>query len=295
MYKRICPNCNKELFYKSKESYWFCNKANTVCRICAHLLKYPNYKKGSVLRLNEESYDAYYWLGFICADGHISNGVRLNVTLSLKDTNHLKKLAIFLGGCPIRIEKQCSLAIMDSINIKKVVEKYSIVSNKTKNPINFDSVKGFRNKIAFIAGFIDGDGCIGNLHNRKDFNLRVKCHSSWLEVLNKINKIIGGKNEAKINKQGYALFSIGDSRKLKQLKRVILQLNLPILERKWKIIDLNFIGKYEKTSINIKKIRSLVLKGKTQKEIVEILGLSPTAVSLLIKRNKIKYERIKHN
>lgn len=34
-FKRICPNCGKELVYKSETSYKNAVKADSVCRSCA--------------------------------------------------------------------------------------------------------------------------------------------------------------------------------------------------------------------------------------------------------------------
>jgi endogenous inhibitor of DNA gyrase (YacG/DUF329 family) len=37
-YKRNCPNCGKELFYKSNSSFWLANKKNNKCIACANKL-----------------------------------------------------------------------------------------------------------------------------------------------------------------------------------------------------------------------------------------------------------------
>lgn len=199
---------------------------------------------GSVKFLLDKTHIAYYWLGFICADGNITNSNRLRIRLAVKDSLHLQQFAKLIGK-EISYHtsngyNQCSVCIMDTQNINKLCKEYDIKSNKTINPITFNSVLGLRNKISFIAGFIDGDGCIDNLHKRKNFRIRIKCHNSWLDILNEFSQIITGKKKAKINKQGYASLSIGDRETLKKLKRIVILLNIPFLKRKWDFINLNY-------------------------------------------------------
>lgn len=44
---------------------------------------------------------------------------------------------------------------------------------------------------------------------------------------------------------GYAVLLVTNTVALKELKRIIQGLEVPILDRKWKTIDLDFVGKYE--------------------------------------------------
>lgn len=290
MLKRKCSICGKECIFKSRVAQRYAERNNTSCRNCALKYKYPNKKLGSGKRLNEESYESYYWLGLLCADGHFNNG---RVSLSLIDKDLVEKFAKFLEIEKIKENKpksqkhsvQYSVSLMDKDNIIPLMNKYNITSNKTYNPINFDAIKGIRNKLCFIAGFIDGDGCIGNLQNRPDFNLRIKIHNSWEEVLRKINKIILREDKISFTKKGYVVFCTGDSRVLKKLKRVVLKFNLPLLKRKWDIIDLNFIGKYEQAELNKNLIIQLLNEKKKYKDIKKITGLSTGLISKI--KNKL--------
>lgn len=85
----------------------------------------------------------------------------------------------------------------------------------------------------------NGDGCIAN--KNKAFSLTVKCHGSWLKNLNFFAKEINMETNAKINNKGYAYFTISNIGALQELKRNAIRLNLPILERKWSKIDLEYI------------------------------------------------------
>lgn len=46
--------------------------------------------------LLNDTYETYYWIGFIMADGNIINN-RLRLRLSCKDKEHLEKFANFIG------------------------------------------------------------------------------------------------------------------------------------------------------------------------------------------------------
>lgn len=101
---------------------------------------------GSAKRLNEESLESYYWAGFIAADGHIQDGKRLIVALSIKDKNHLGKLSSFLGGVPVKEGESngypnCKLSIMDTQEIGKFSHKFNMDSNKTCIPVNFRNIQ----------------------------------------------------------------------------------------------------------------------------------------------------------
>lgn len=85
--------------------------------------------------------------------------------------------------------------------------------------------------LSFIAGFIDGDGCLVNHH------IKIECHSSWKENLEFIGRFL--KRSAFIEQykisysmKGYVILEVGrkDSR---IIKNKIILLNIPILNRKW--------------------------------------------------------------
>lgn len=278
-----CKTCGKIQYYSSKISYYNAIKKDSECRSCA-TIKYAK-KIGDASFLLEESLLKYYWLGFILADGHISNN-RLSITLSIKDREHLLKLANLLKiNKVIDINNNTFLAsyfsLMDIKVFSILTSKYNIHSNKTTNPPNIYSITGDNLK-ALSIGFIDGDGNITNLSNRKDFNIRIKTHHSWLEVL----KYMYGK--AYLNKDNYAIACISNTMTSKNLKRFALKNNLPILNRKWDIIDLHFISKQELGNIRKEKVFNLLQLGYLQKNIAAVLNINNSSVSQIIKRNNLK-------
>lgn len=56
--------------------------------------------------------------------------------------------------------------------------------------------------------------------------------------------VICGNPRAKINSSGYAELVISDTKILQALKKRITAYNLPLLKRKWDIIDMGFVSRY---------------------------------------------------
>lgn len=137
--------------------------------------------------INDNAFSEYtpessYWAGFILADGHIENymgygrnlpNYKLRIGLSLKDKNHLKKLAKFLGDENIQIKDKTvevfngtyytsEIRISRKSICKDLIDVYEI-------PLTDKSTNEFiSNKIPqeclphFIRGYFDGDGSIHN-------------------------------------------------------------------------------------------------------------------------------------
>lgn len=286
-YKRICSNCNKELLYKSQAAYKLANKNNSLCRSCASKKKQINKHCADLKVLLEDTPEAFYWIGFLLADGSFYDN-RLTLGLSPKDSDHLYKFAKFInysGAINIK-EKVISLACKDIEIIEKIKEKFDIKSLKTYNPphtiLKFDKDLTY----ALLAGFIDGDGNIKNQTNRKDFILQIKNHSSWRPILIEFSNLISKKDFTRINSSGYATLIISNTEDLKKLKKKILSLNLPIMSRKWDIIDLNFVSKY----VTAKELRDNVINayklGLKNKDISIKFNTSPANVTRIIKNYK---------
>lgn len=282
-YKRICPKCGKEITYQSYSAWYNANKAGTFCRSCSY--KQSTHRCGDLTKLLEDTYESYYWIGFLLADGCFSNG-RLRIDLAIKDKEHLLKLASFLSytGTIMETDKKIGLAIKDIDTVEAICNKFNILKQKTYNPPS--NLHTFQKDYLYciLAGFIDGDGSIQNQSGREDFFLRIKNHSSWLEVLRLFSSLISQKETVKINSKGYAELIVTNTKYLQQLKSKILYYNLPILSRKWDVIDMNFISKYTKAEeIRIKVIDLLKQKVK-QVDIARQLGISQASVTQIKKK-----------
>lgn len=244
--------------------------------------------------------EAYYWMGFLCADGHFSNDTRIVLTINEKDRNHLEKFAQFIDlDSQIRSYKdgRVIVAAMKTSVVPQITKKFSINQNKTKYPPK-SLPKGDDDLVfSFIVGFIDGDGCICRLKNRPDCSLKVKVHSSWLKILKQMCKILyevgdTKPNLARLNTQGYAAFEITNSVVLKAGKRKAIDLRLPFLKRKWDTIDLNFVSQQELSQTRIKETKKLLSDGWRNIDIAEKLGIGKSAVTQMIQRNN--FERFRN-
>lgn len=287
-YKRICPNCNKELIYKSYRTWINAENANSKCKSCAQ--KEVTKRSGDLSILLDDNNESYYWIGFLLADGSFYDN-RLSLTLSIKDKEHLLKFANYINysGSLGDNDKSITVSVKDTDIVKEICNKFDIKQNKTYNPptnfSNFDIDKLY----CILAGFIDGDGNISHPKNRKDFFLRIKNHSSWVNILNLFGKIICDKECAKINNQGYAQLYITNSKYLQNLKTKILELNIPIMSRKWDIIDLNFISKYTKAEQTRNSVIEMLKAGIKQCIIAEKCNISPASVTKIKKKYFINY------
>lgn len=292
-YKRYCTECGKEKIYNSLESFR-ANKNSLLCRSCARKNIQKKNHPNKIEKLLDETPESYYWVGYLLADGHFDKNYRLKFTQNGKNKISVENFRKYIETeTPICYEKNvdcASLSIMNVDVVKQLMEKFDIKSDKTYNPPDksvFEKMDCDMLSYLFI-GFVDGDGHIGNLHNRKDFNLRIKTHSSWCDVLNIFSKrIFGLENYAKINKQGYANLAIGDTRLLKQFKKKYIEnLNFEPLKRKWDIIDLNFIGKKEKSEKDFDEIVFLYKSGYSVRQICEKLNLKEGKVYGSIRKIK---------
>lgn len=282
-----CPICQKVRKYKSYSALCLSVKRNSNCRSCA-TVRYAK-REGDCSILLDGSNVSYYWLGFILADGHIENSTRLSVRLGLKDIDHLEKLSKYLKVKMTKNDISCLISIMDSVSIRKLCENFSINSDKTTHPPNISVLNIERDKLlSLFCGFIDGDGCIGNLHNRVDFNLRVRCHSSWLEILSFFSSKFLNNCSTKIDNRGYSILCCGNTELLKGIKKECLKLNIPLMNRKWNIINLNYKGRNEISRERISRVEYYLSIGYSQKEIGNILNISKSGISLIIKRNSLK-------
>lgn len=294
-YKRYCIECGKEKVYNSLNSF-ITNKNSLLCRSCARKKTQRKKHPNKIEKLLEDTSESYYWVGYLLADGHFNNNYRMKFTQNGEDKISVEKFKKFIEtDVPIIYNNDidcASLAIMNVDVIKKLMEKFDIKSNKTYNPPDksiFEKMDIDMLSYLFI-GFVDGDGHIGNLHKRKDFHLRIKVHSSWFDILDIFSKrIFGLENYTKINNQGYADLQIGDTQLLKQFKKkYVKNLNFEPLNRKWDVIDLNYISRNEKAKIDFESVRSLYECGYNVNQICKELNLKDGKVYKIIRKIKEK-------
>lgn len=208
--------------------------------------------KNKLAPLLEENNFNYYWYGFLMADGHfsLSGNSNIKVKISVKDEDHLKILANYLkvninhsktndyGN--YKCSDSCIISVADSKNIITLFEKLKIKSQKTYNPPDFSFLNTKDKFLSFLAGFIDGDGCITKRLETANM-IRIQCHYSWLNNLNffsiNLKKYLNIDSKSFIDNQGFSKFVLHSFNQLKKLKIELIKLDIPMLKRKWDIIN----------------------------------------------------------
>jgi hypothetical protein len=194
-------------------------------------------RKGNLSPLLEETLNSYYWMGFIAADGCLYENGMLKITLSIKDKEHLLKLAKLLDtNVKISYRKGgykshtpfVFLNLMDAKIGKEISQKFDLHHNKTYNPPSTNIVDNWTKeaKLAYILGYIDGDG-----HNNCNA-IEIECHRSWKLFLDYLMFSAGLLYSSKINKRGYTKIRVM-TKSFTQLKAFAIDNNLDVLTRKW--------------------------------------------------------------
>lgn len=127
-----------------------------------------------------------YWLGFIFADGYVSKTFNFELSLAIKDLNHLEKFKKFLNfEGKIYIDNKigrCRLQFQDE-EIVNSLKKIGCI-NKKSLVLIFPEIK---NELLshFIRGYFDGDGCIN--HPKNSITISIV---GTFQFLNKIHEIV---------------------------------------------------------------------------------------------------------
>ena len=208
--------------------------------------------------LYENSLLSYYWMGFIMSDGNMTKEGKVQVEIGIKDINHLIKLANFLNiKVHTRFRKTnytndklvefCKIKCEDSkygrLLLKKFHLSYLPKTYHPPNKLDFPNNKYF---LAFLIGFIDGDGHIRKSGN-STCNIKVNVHHSWLKIFeiikNKLKKIKIMNVTVDLDSHNQTRLVLYKHQNLLFMKRFALNNHLPLLERKWDKVDENHILK----------------------------------------------------
>lgn len=215
--------------------------------------KYIRHGSSKLSPLLEETPQAYYWLGYLLADGYYCAELSQIVLASaIKDLEHLQKYAKFLNTTAKTYKQKASrlnpndslqvrVSVADKYNAELIVKKLDWKKQKTYNPPSCKILSKTLNKkwkfIALLIGFIDGDGSI----NKNNF-IKFENHSSYIYIFKFLRSRLlqCGINTTipKFNKRGYVYCHINGKNSLVKLKKFILKYNLEVLNRKWDKINL---------------------------------------------------------
>lgn len=209
-------------------------------------------RRGSLCPLMEDTDVAWYWLGFILADGHITKNGQVVVMLSDKDEDHLSCLANFLGSSvrrpynkPDRVYAHFKhLSPEDSDALARTIVRVAVMeskvapmisarlglksSRKTYNPPCLDAMEALTptQLECLFMGFFDGDGTTGARW------ASIEVHGSWepfLSFLRDRGFVLGRRPHSVGGK--YVTVTVPAS-KLRSLHSRYGAC-LPLLRRKW--------------------------------------------------------------
>lgn len=297
--KKLYPTSSKkELLILLPNRTWSAIKQRAGYLKCFRADTGLAYRKCDLTPLLTKNYESLYWIGFLAADGHFSKLNRLTVCSAFKDRAHLLELSKYVSCGIIDYKKHSSLSCKHSSVVKKLKIIYSISNRKTYEPIKLPkmSINCF---IAFVIGFIDGDGRLGRQYGgRKDCIIGLKMHKSWIEFLDKLSSRLSLICKTplvftKVNKQGYALLNIANSIVCKYLKRKTIEFRLPVLERKWGRIDLTYVSRIEKNLNDMKVVKKLLNKGLSVKCISKRTKIRDSTIYQMIRVNPVYFEKNK--
>lgn len=192
-----------------------------------------------------ENIQSCYWAGFIAADGNLrKRGPKeLSIMLNIKDLEHLKKFKAFLkfeGEVKIKEYKStgkvCRLSITNKFIYEDLINNFNITPQKslTLQP----PTKLTKNQsLAFIAGYIDGDGHIATFLTKGRTVPQLKMDILGTEnVLNWIKNEFNLKDKKLLKLKNVYRFSVGGNTLTRTILEPIKNLGLPLLQRKWDLV-----------------------------------------------------------
>jgi hypothetical protein len=193
-----------------------------------------------------------YWAGFIAGDGCLHKEVeKLSVSLAPKDRTHLDALRTTIGFTgplydhPRKNSPSVSLQICGA---KKLLHdlgiNYNITPHKSltlKPPDDLD----LPNSLAFIAGLIDSDGCVFTASSQRVYCYPMIRLTGTYAVLSWVKGIADDiaphrpsyQCQASVltSEPSIARYNMTGHRAI-QFAQYVLDLGLPLMERKWSII-----------------------------------------------------------
>lgn len=110
-----------------------------------------------------DSQSKAYWLGFIYADGYVSNNNTLRIELKLEDISHLNKFIKSLNSTyqvKFRKDKPTCYVSINNIKLCSALRQYGLHQNKSLTTIFPEELINNKFIIDFIRGYFDGDGSL---------------------------------------------------------------------------------------------------------------------------------------
>lgn len=247
--------------------------------------------------LLEETPEAYYWIGFLMADGHFYKRGAIKLHLAEKDRDHINKFREFVKYSGKA--NSCTMNAMNPLIVHAIMDKFKITNRKTFEPCDISNING-ELMFSLIVGMLDGDGNV-RWRNKTISTFEIKIHRSWLNNLKIIEKFlysflkitrINIGELSRISKSGYARMILSDRYLLASIKKLTIELKLPTMSRKWDGIDLTYVSPYKEYRERCPKILEMVRNKIAYKDIAKKLNISCAVVATTIYRERKKYENM---
>lgn len=224
-----------------------------------------------------------YWAGFIAADGCIRDKLHhITLRLCLSDIAHMERFRKDVGyNGPIKtgqktlegydkIYHNCNIALC---GVREMIEdlkvNYSVISKKTKVLVG-PKLTSKNHILAYICGYIDGDGNIGLSKNNR---LELGITSGSIEILNWIHHqldiLVPTKKSAPspsqhTKRKGTFRYRVTGYKAYKIL-RTLDKIRVPKLRRKWDKVSEHVLNKGYGKYLKDYEINDTILEKKRKK------------------------------
>jgi len=242
--ERVSDNRRKDIISKwgiSERHY-----KNIILKFGGELKKIPIWCNFNVDYFEKvDSEDKAYFLGFIVADGCVSEKSN-SIKIIQKETDILyefKKYIKFDGEVFTSKTKDISNITITSSKTKSDLENLGIHSNKTMVVKYPDIPDNLQNH--FMRGVFDGDGCITLRTDKRDnkqrgqVNICSGSHDFIKEYYDKLVKFanLGGKNKIRCPKGTYYVVDWGSLSDVENIYKFLYKDSIVYLKRKKETFD----------------------------------------------------------
>src|ERR1035437_2076985 len=291
-----------------------------------HIVRNGIFSQANVLKLLEETPIAYYYVGFLLADGHFNNlngSNDLKLVLAEEDRQNLENFAKYVEfkketrlyskaekreivGNLCNAQDSYVVNFSDQINKPVLMKKFDISHIKTYVPPNLTWIREQNPDLYFCLwiGFIDGDGSISYNMNpdrsfRESCHIAINCHKSWENNFIEFEDFIYNysnikkhkrRKDPELNKRKNASLQLADMNLLIKIKQKIIDFGLynVVMSRKWAIIKMDYeVERSRKTNFTIKTTTDMLKQGKNLKDISKLIGLTEDSITQIVNRENL--------
>jgi hypothetical protein len=209
-------------------------------------IEFNRCKRGDLRPFLDDSLEAWYWLGFFLADGHITKTGQFIVAVSSKDNDHLEKLAKFLKTevkSPYENGAVSRITIMDKEVCNLISAKLGVAQRKSWSCPDLKCFLDleYHKLAALFVGLFDGDGSVsrsGADITRRKAGINepntgsgiIQCHRNWAPFYEFLVSKGFAQSLRYAKKEKYVTVTVPVS-----VRKMLSTVPVPKLERKWHV------------------------------------------------------------